>query len=50
MVKKPAIKGPKKIKVRIPLPQKPPKVITPDTVYDRKKDKKAGIEEEGQGR
>ncbi len=28
------------VKVRIPLPQKPPKVITPETVYDRKKEKK----------
>ena len=32
-------KKPRKIKVRIPMPQKPPKVITPDTVYDRKKEK-----------
>ncbi len=28
------------VKVRIPLPQKPPKVITPETVYDRKKIKR----------
>ena len=33
---------PRKIKVRIPLPKKPPKVIAPETVYDRKKEKKGG--------
>ncbi len=36
------------VKVRIPLPQKPPKVETPSTVYKRSRDKKVP-EEEQQG-
>ena len=30
----------KKLRMRIPVPQKPPKVIIPKKVYDRKKSKK----------
>jgi len=30
----------KKLKLRIPVPQKPPKVIDHKKIYDRKKDKK----------